>query len=245
MALNIIGIGLNDEKDITLKGLELVKNSDEVYLESYTSKLQCEISELEKLYGKKVNLANREIVEQKAEDVLLNPAKEKNVSLLIIGDVFAATTHVDLMLRAKQSGIKVNIVHNASVLTAIGITGLSLYKFGKTTSIPFENENVETPYNVIKENNKMHTLILLDLRPEENRFMKFTEARDFLLKIESKRKENVFTEDTLCVGCAKLGSTEPVIQVRKAKELEEVEAHPQCLIVPGEMHFMEEEFLMK
>jgi diphthine synthase len=35
--LYIIGIGLCDEKDITLRGLEAVKSSDEVFLEAYTS----------------------------------------------------------------------------------------------------------------------------------------------------------------------------------------------------------------
>jgi len=241
MVLNIIGIGLNDEKDITLKGLELVKASDEVYLESYTSKLECPLENLEKLYGKEVKFANREVVEQKAEELLLS--KDKVISLLIIGDVFSATTHIDLMQRAKELGIEVNVVHNASVLTVIGVTGLSLYKFGKTTSIPFENENVETPYNVLKENGKLHTLFLLDLRPEEDKYMTFVGARDFLLRVENKKNEKVFSEETLCIGCAKLGSKNAVIQVAKAKDLKEVDVYPQCLIVPGEMHFMEEEFL--
>lgn len=243
MALNIIGIGLNDEKDITLKGLELVKSSDIVYLESYTSKLECSKEDLEKLYGKEVKLANRDVVENRAEELLLKPAKEKDVSLLIIGDVFSATTHIDLMSRARELGIEVNVVHNASVLTAIGVTGLSLYKFGKITSIPFDNKNVETPYNVLKENKDMHTLFLLDLRPEENRYMTFVEAVKYLLRVEDKKGEKVFLEDTLCVGCAKLGSKDQVIQIGKAKDLKEVDSYPQCLIVPGKMHFMEEEFL--
>lgn len=33
----LIGIGLYDEKDITVKGLEIVKRADRVYLEYYTS----------------------------------------------------------------------------------------------------------------------------------------------------------------------------------------------------------------
>jgi diphthamide biosynthesis methyltransferase len=35
--LFMIGLGLGDEKDITLKGLEAIKSSDRVFLESYTS----------------------------------------------------------------------------------------------------------------------------------------------------------------------------------------------------------------
>jgi len=38
MTLFMIGLGLNDEKDITVKGLETVKKCDFLYLEDYTSK---------------------------------------------------------------------------------------------------------------------------------------------------------------------------------------------------------------
>lgn len=33
----VIGLGLYDEKDITVRGLEIVKKSSRVYLEAYTS----------------------------------------------------------------------------------------------------------------------------------------------------------------------------------------------------------------
>jgi diphthine synthase len=39
--LYVIGLGLGDAKDITVKGLEIVKRCDLVYLESYTSILTC------------------------------------------------------------------------------------------------------------------------------------------------------------------------------------------------------------
>jgi len=171
MVLNIIGIGLGDEKDITLKGLELVKKSDFVYLENYTSKLDCDISSLEALYGKKIILADRDLVENKTE--IIDNAKNKEVSLLIIGDVFSATTHADIMQRALDKKIRVNIVHNASVLNAVGSTGLSLYNFGKVTSIPFDNKNIKSPIKVLEDNQKLglHTLFLLDLDPSEDKFM--------------------------------------------------------------------------
>jgi len=35
--LSIVGIGLSDEKDITVRGLEAVRSSDLVFLEAYTS----------------------------------------------------------------------------------------------------------------------------------------------------------------------------------------------------------------
>lgn len=33
----IVGVGLGDVKDITVRGLEIVQNAKRVYLESYTS----------------------------------------------------------------------------------------------------------------------------------------------------------------------------------------------------------------
>lgn len=247
MALYMIGIGLNDAKDITLKGLEAVKKCDVVYLESYTSVLQCSKDELEKLYGKKIILATRDLVEKKAEQTILKDAKEKDAAFLVIGDVFGATTHTDLKLRALDAGIKVRVIHNASILAAVGITGLELYKFGKTTSIPFESKDVETPYNVLKANKEigLHTLFLLDLKPQQKKFLTIKQAIGFLLKVEEKKQKKVFTKDTVCIGCARLGSDKPTVKVGYAKELinKEFGNPPYCLIVPGELHFMEEEAL--
>ena len=248
MTLNIMGIGLNDEKDITLKCLELVKKADFVYLESYTSKINCNISYLEKLYGKKIILADRKLVEMDAEKTILQQAREKEVAFLVVGDVFSATTHMDLYLRAKKLGIKTRITHNASVLTAIGITGLQLYKFGKITSIPIENENVEVPYDVLKSNkkNNLHTLFILDLKPNSNDSLSVNDAIRYLLKVELKRGEKVLTDNTLCIGCAKLGSLDQILKAGKANDLLKFDFKNgmHCLIVPSkQLHFMEEEAL--
>lgn len=35
--LYLIGLGLSDEKDVTVRGLEAIKGSERVYLEAYTS----------------------------------------------------------------------------------------------------------------------------------------------------------------------------------------------------------------
>lgn len=233
--LYMIGLGLS-ENDIGVRALEIVKKCKAVYLESYTSRL-IDLDNLKKLIKKDVILANRELVEKKPEDTILQDASKENVAFLVIGDVFAATTHVDLMLRAKKKKIKVKVIHNSSVLTAVGITGLSLYKFGKVTSIPFEYENIKAPIEVINENKKMHTLILLDLDPEHNKYLTINEALTYLLKGGMK--------DRLCVGVSALGSNQPEIKVGKASELEKIKfkKYPQSLIVVGDLHFKEEEAL--
>ena len=248
MTLNFIGIGLNDEKDISIKGLDLVKKADFVYLESYTSKINCNINYLEKLYGKKIILADRKMVEMDAEKNILQQAKTKEVAFLVVGDVFSATTHMDLYLRAKKLGIKTKVIHNASVLTAIGITGLQLYNFGKTISIPFLNDNIETPYDALKLNQKdnLHTLFLLDVKENSNDSLSVTDAMRYLLKVELKRGEKVFTDSILCIGCTKLGSLDSIIKAGPANNLlkENFKDGMHCLVVPAKnLHFMEEEAL--
>ena len=244
MVLHFIGIGINNEKDISIKGLDLVKKADKVYLENYTAVLNCSLSDLEKFHGKKIELADRDFVEK--ENKMVEEAKTKEVAFLVVGDAFGATTHIDLFLRAKKEGVKTTVTHNASVLTAIGVTGLQLYKFGKTTSIPFEIES-EAPYDVLKNNQKngLHTLFLLDLRPKENKFMSVKEAIDYLKKSETKCNEKLFLDSTICVGCAKLGSSEQKIKYGTAEELSHFNFGfgMQCLIIPGKLHFMEEEAL--
>jgi len=42
----IIGLGLCDEKDITVRGLEAIKSCSRIYLEAYTSILMVEKSRL-------------------------------------------------------------------------------------------------------------------------------------------------------------------------------------------------------
>lgn len=239
--LYLIGIGLNDEKDITIKGLELVKKADVVYLENYTSVLNVSVDSLEKFYGKKVILAERELLENNS-DKLLKEAKEKDVALLIIGDVFAATTHIGLLMDAQAKKIKVEIVHNASILNAISETGLFLYQFGKITSVPFECANVKVPVDVFNNNFKLgyHTLFLLDLKPKENKFMSINEAAKYLIK------NGIFGE-LLSIGCSRMGGKDQEIKVTSLKKMTSLKfnKYPQCLIIPGELHFIEEEALRR
>ncbi len=75
-------------------------------------------------------------------------------------------------------GVPVEVIHNASIINAIGIVGLELYKYGKITSIPFHNDKVSSPVEVIQFNKHhgMHSLVLLDLDPIGNKFMRIAQA---------------------------------------------------------------------
>ncbi|MBR9692311.1 diphthine synthase [Candidatus Woesearchaeota archaeon] len=248
MTLYFIGLGLGDEKDISVKGLDAIKKSELVFLESYTSLLGIKEKELEKFYNKKIILADRNLVEKEAEKIL-EPAKDKDVAFLVVGDPFGATTHTDLFLRAKEKGINVEIIHNASIMNAVGEVGLELYKYGKTTSIPYWEKNFEpeTPYDVIKMNkaNGLHTLCLLDIKADKERFMTVNEGLQILKKIEDKRKEKVITDNLLVIGVARIGQDNQVIKVGTIKELENFDFGGQLhsLIIPGKLQIVEEEAL--
>ncbi len=248
MTLFLIGLGLSTEKDITVRGLEAVQKSDLIYLEDYTSLLQCSFEDLEKFYGKKIIRADRNQSEQ-GITLILEQAQTKNVAFLVVGDPLSATTHVEIIKQAHDLNIELEIIPNASVLTAVGMTGLQLYKFGKTTSIPFveDHPNLETPYNVIKENQSLglHTLCLLDLKPGENKFMTVPEAIAILENIEQHKQEKIIYDNLLVVGCARLGSKDRIIKSGTIQELKSVDfgKPPQCLIIPGKLHFAEEEML--
>lgn len=251
MTLHLIGLGLSDEKDITLKGLETIQKCDKIYLENYTSLLQCSLTDLEKLYQKKIILADREKTEQQFAEIL-KEAKTKDIAFLVVGDPFSATTHAELFKEAREKKIPVKVIHNASILTAVGISGLQLYKFGKTTSIPFlDNYNrLETPYNILRENQylDMHTLFLLDLKPEEQKFMTVNQALDLLETIEKRKKEKVIRKGMMVIGCARLGSDNYLIKSGAIEKIKKMDFGnpPHCLIIPSKkLHFAEEEMIRR
>jgi diphthine synthase len=243
MVLYLIGLGLCNEKDITVKGLEYIKQSDYIYMEYYTSILGIDSSKLEEYYGKKIILADREMIEMGFDKEILEKAKTSKVSLLVVGDPFSATTHIDLYLRCIHEGVKVEVVNNASILNSIGITGLSLYRFGETVSIPFFTEKWR-PYSFYDKicrnyKNDLHTLILLDIKvkeiSEENlakgkkiyekpRFMTVNQALDELLEASEKSEtiienKGLINEDNLCYGVARIGSENQIVKAGKIKDI--------------------------
>ena len=262
--LYLIGLGLGNEKDITLNALETIKKCNKIYLENYTSKLNCRITDLEKLYNKKIILADRDLVEKKAETTILKDAEKKDTAFLVMGDIFGATTHIDLVLRAKKKDIKVKFIHNNSIMTAIGEAGLELYKFGKTSSMVFFDDKWKpaTAYDVIAMNqmNGLHTLILLDIKtaepskedlmkdknkPMPPRYMTVNQCLNQLLELENIKKQDIITPKTKVIGCARLGTDDSIIKYGTIKELLDFDFGDEmhCVIIPGKLHFMEEEFL--
>jgi diphthine synthase len=248
--LVFIGLGLNDENGISLKGLEETKTADSVFVELYTSLLpDFSLKHLEALLGKSVQLVARCNLEEENGTLILNAAEKGKTVLLVPGDPFIATTHVALRIEAEKRGVKTRIVHGASILSAVvGLSGLHNYKFGKTVTIPFPENFSETPYNVIAQNRKLglHTLCLLDLKADEKRFLSIKDALALLLEIEQKRKKHAVTLNTLAVGVARVGSDAPALKADYVKRLIKFDfgEPPHSLIFPGKLHFMEAEALV-
>ncbi len=246
--LHLIGLGL-DWKDLSLKALEALHKCDEVYLENYTSLSGFTILQLEKLIGKKVKILDRKTTE---EDMpYFKGAHVKEVAVLIHGDPLSATTHFEILAEAKKKNVETKVIHAPSIFTAVAETGLSLYKFGKTASIPITEKNFspESFFDILKDNLKTdaHTLFLLDLKPDEKRFLQIKDAVETLLKINKSKNEKIFTEETFVVVCARLGSENQMIKSGNAKEIAGMDfgEPPYCLIVPAKLNHKEEEYIFK
>lgn len=238
----LISLGLYDKDDMSFRAFNVAKSCGKLYFERYTSYYNTSTKELEQFLGKKIIEVSRSDLEN--SDKILSEAKLLDVGVLVVGDALSATTHSALLLDAHKLGIKFKVIHGSSVFTAVAETGLSLYKFGKVTSIPFLNKDVEEPYNLIKSNKGMHTLVLLDLDPQKGKYMSVNEAITYLLTLEKSKKASVFTDDTLVVAIASLGGNVE-IKYGKVKDLKKVKMKgvPQCLVVVGKLHFMEEDCL--
>ncbi|KAJ2790265.1 diphthine synthase [Coemansia helicoidea] len=262
--LYIIGLGLADERDITVKGLEAVRASERVYLEAYTSILMVDKQRLEEYYGREVAIAHRETVES-CSDEILRDADKVDVSFLVVGDPYGATTHTDLVLRAREKGVRVQTIHNASIMNAVGATGLQLYNFGQTVSIVFFTENwrPDSFYQRIAENAALglHTLCLLDIKVREQtmenlmrgrqifeppRYMSVSLAAQQLLEVEAARGGGACAEDTLAVGVARVGSADQLIRAGTLRQMADYDfgAPLHSLVLVGHrLHDLEADLL--
>jgi len=251
--LTFIGLGLYDEKDISVKGREAVAAADRVYAEFYTSRLMgTTLSRLEEFHGKKIHLLSRSQVE--VDPTWLGQAKDEDVAFLVGGDAMVSTTHLDLRLRAMRLGIRTRLIHSASIVTAVsGLSGLQNYRFGRSTTIPFpylaRGKRIvpETPYRVLQENlaRNLHTMLFLDIQWEpEERYMTAGQGAALLLEMEEAAEE-MLPPGVLGIGVARAGSDDAVIKADLLSRLRDIDLGGplHILIVPARLHFMEAEAL--
>lgn len=263
MVLYLVGTGLNDEKDMTLGGVELMKTAEKVYLESYTSILSKRADLAKYTNGKPLIEADRKMIEEHCDEII-EEAREKPIVLLVVGDPFCATTHSDLVLRAHEKDVKVQVLHNASIISAIGCTGLQVYRFGETVSIPFFDGNWQPSsfYDKIRANMErgLHTLCLLDIKVKEQtienmmrnkpvfeppRFMTVNQAVSQLLALEDKLKHKVVSPGSKAIGVARVGSSDQMVVSGTLGELLDTDfggpLHSLVICHP-DLHMIEQRF---
>ena len=243
--LIFVGLGLCGPDGMTVKAMNALKECDKIYAEFYTSFLiGTSVKELEDAIGKKIKVLHRMQVEE-GEDII-NDARTMKVGFVTAGDTMSATTHVDLMIQAKEEGIPTTLYNGISIFSACPTAlGLQPYKFGRTVTLPFIEDGYQpqSPYDNILENKErgLHTMVLLDIHADEDRYMTGKQAIEWLLEGERKWEKGLIKEDTLICVASKIGSSEQKLTAGYPKQLLEMDLGEPLftLVIPGNLHFME------
>ncbi|MDO8537548.1 MAG: diphthine synthase [archaeon] len=241
----LIGIGLKPEQ-ISVEALHAIKKCRHVFIETYTSSFsEGNLKQLEKIIGKKSIELGRIGVEQQFNQ-LVEKAKKSNCALLVIGNPLTASTHSSLLEEMRQSNVEVKVVAGISIVNFLPFTGLSSYKFGRISSIVFHEKNYSPTsfYNIIEKNseNELHTLCLLDIKKDLNKFMSIKEALQILLQI-AKQKNSTLLNKAMFIGIARASACDMKIVSGNFDKL--IKANfgktPHSLIVCAKLDFNEEE----
>ena len=249
--LTFVGLGLYDERSVTVEGQKALRNADRAFAEFYTSRLVgTTVEELSAHHGVDIEVRDRAGVEQHPEE-MLDAAASEDVVFLTAGDTMISTTHVDLRMRAEERGIETRVVHGVTAQSAAsGLTGLQNYRFGKAVTLPFPYAHGSdgVPPSVVEsiEANRergLHTLVYLDIKvgdvpgkkSDEDEFMTGDVAAGILSE----------WEDALGVVVARAGSPDPVVAADRLSALEarEFGGPLHLLVVPGTLHHLEAEAL--
>ncbi|MFB6304626.1 MAG: diphthine synthase [Haloferacaceae archaeon] len=249
--LTFVGLGLYDERSVTVEGREAVAAADRVFAEFYTSRLAgTTVDRLESFHDAEITVRDRAGVEQDPEPILA-AAEDGDACFLTAGDAMVSTTHVDLRLRAVERGIETRVIHGTTAATAAaGLTGLQNYRFGKAVTLPFPwaHGGEGVPDSVVEsiEANRergLHTLVYLDIkvdapagRGDGEEFMTGDVAAGLLA--EGWR-------DAPGVVVARAGSPDPVVAADRLSALAERSfGDPlHLLVIPGDLHHLEREAL--
>jgi len=255
--LTFVGLGLYDERSLTVTGRDAVRSADRVVAEFYTSKLAgTTVADLEAHHDVEIEVRDRAGVEQSPED-FLDAAASEDVVFLTAGDTMVSTTHVDLRLRAHERGVETRVIHGTTAQTAASsLTGLQNYRFGKATTLPFEGSHggegvPDSVLETIDANRErgLHTLVFLDIDAASDDYMRADTAAGMLADARDVRASG--TEDAtpggdrLGVAVARAGSPAPVVRADTLETLagESFGDPLHLLVVPGDLHLLEREAL--
>jgi diphthine synthase len=240
-----VGLGLDDERGLSQRALAALRESDKVFAEQYTATApEGTLERLGRAVGRPVHRLDRPLLESE-RPILDALARHARVALLVVGDPFAATTHVALRLAAEGAGHTWRYLPNASILTAAaGFLGLMHYRFGRTVSLPFPDPRFapRSPLEQVEGNRSrgLHTLILLDLDPGAGRYLTAGEALALLRERDPEAR--VLAEEAPLAVAARVGRDDAAGFFGPFARLRSVEFGPpmHALVVPApELHFEE------
>jgi diphthine synthase len=249
--LTFVGLGLYDERSITVEGRDALQAADRVFAEFYTSRLVgTDVSTLEAHHGIDIDVRDRAGVEQHPEPIL-DAAEREDVVFLTAGDTMISTTHVDLRLRAIDRGVDTRVIHGVSAAQAAsGLTGLQNYRFGKAVTLPLPRAHGGdgVPASVVdsveaNSERGLHTLVYLDIKVDDGRgddagetYMTADVAADLLAAV---------WPDRLAVAVARAGSPAPLVVADRLSALATREfGDPlHLLVLPGNLHHVEADAL--
>lgn len=241
-----IGTGLGDERDLTRRGLDALHVCDRIFAEEYTAVLAPgSLDRLARGLGKPIERLDRGRVES-GREILEALAGSGRVALLVTGDPFVATTHVALRVEVESAGHQWRYVPNASVATAAaGLLGLQSYRFGRTVSLPFPAPGFAptSPLDGIRGNRglRLHTLVLLDLRPVEEEYLSASTALRLLG--ERDAEGSLMGPDVPVAAVARLGTDTATAVYGRRADVEGYDLGPplHAVVIPSEpLHFEEE-----
>ena len=134
--LILIGLGPGDLGLMTKHAIDAAQDADFRFLEGYTATLPSDQeSRLTEFLGEWTMMMRPDVENPKK---LLDLAERSSVALLVVGDPMHATTHIDLLLRAKDRGIPTLVIPGISA-TSLAVTrsGLQSYRFGRQITLPY------------------------------------------------------------------------------------------------------------
>jgi len=253
--LTFVGLGLFDERSITLAGRDALQRADRVFAETYTSRLVgADLDDVAAYHGAEIERRTRAGVEQDPGPIL-DAAEDGDVAFVTAGDTMISTTHVDLRLRAIDRGIDTRIVHGTTAQTAASsLTGLQNYRFGKATTLPFAYAHAgdgvpDSVVETIRENRDRgcHTLVYLDIKVGEDTAGGDERDGDEYMSA-ARAAERLAPEfpETLGVGVARAGSSDPFVRADRLDDLGTVDfGDPlHMLVVPADLHHVEADALV-
>lgn len=228
----IMGIGLRGTGSLTLNEVNILRESDKIFIDSYTSIFpQGMKQDLEEISGRPVEFLLRDEVESFA---FLNDTFSI-VSFIVSGDPMSSTTHFAIVERCRELKYDVDIIENASIVTTIpGRTGLSPYRMGPVVSIPKIVNNF-VPRSVARKirNNmewQLHGLLLVDLENGSN--MDPTDVFKALHVLGDNILTEQFFEMPMMV-LERVGWKNEKVYISTVKTLEKMANNsPYCMVLP-------------